>query len=123
MATDGVEQAVKEYVDHHYKLFEADIETLGDPTGYLSFIQIVQHELEKFFVSDLEPGELYVSATVWAELELEVEYEGSRRRRYDDDERRILRTKCICLCVRMEIQLEVQAEDVTRVSVGSMERA
>jgi hypothetical protein len=51
-----------------------DLSEKGEPTHYTNPVQIVRHEVTDFFVSDADPNELYVGATVWAELEIEVEY-------------------------------------------------
>ena len=119
---DNVEQAVQAFVEDHYHLFEPYVEELGDPTGYLSLIQVVQQDVEDFFVSDVAADELYVGVTIWAELEVEVEYEGSRRDYYLRDEGRGPKTKCIYPCIRMDLQLEVRGQNVTGVVIGSMER-
>jgi PIN domain len=119
--TDEVKRAVQTFVDDDHYLFEREIEERGNPTGYVSFIQVVQHKVEDFFVSDVAPDELYVSVTVWAELEVEVEYENSRHDSHFRDEPRAVTTDCIYPCVRIEIQLEVRGQDVARVVIGSME--
>ena len=41
---------------------------------YVSLIELVQYEVEDYFVSDLAQNALYVGVTLWTELEIEVEY-------------------------------------------------
>ena len=52
-------------VDHERAMF----------TGYLKFIQVVQRNVEDFFVSDMVSGAMMVGVSLWAELEIEIEYE------------------------------------------------
>jgi hypothetical protein len=104
----------------------------------------VQHKVEEFFVSDVASDELYVSATVWAELEVEVEYYGRRSTlrsshlprwfsrsdlrdededgdEYLRDERRTATCECIYPCVRMQVQLDVADKALKGALINSME--
>ncbi len=141
--SETVANAVNKFVDEHSDIFEEKVLDKGDPSGYVSFIQIVQHRVEEFFVSDIADDELYVSATVWAELEVEVEFytrpdsshfpywlARSRRRRETDDEegeeyhrderRRTAKCECIYPCVRMQVQLDVTGRDLRSAFISSM---
>jgi hypothetical protein len=108
-------------------------------------IQIVQHEVKDFFVSDVNPEELYVSAVVWAELEVEIEYYASRRierdwHRYDPEEhrrgfldsldtlreeRRAAYVECVYPCVEIHLQLEValRTREIGNATISMIESA
>ena len=107
--------ALDSFLDKRPGIFGDEFDKLGEPSGYSRVIQIVQHTVEDFFVSDLDRDVLYVSATVWAELELEVEY--YRRHRdtdyeYFGEDDRFFIIKCIYPCVTMQAQFEVSGETV-----------
>lgn len=115
--------AVGDFVDQNALFFYREIEKLGRPTGYESVIRVLKYKIEKFFVSDVAPDqdELYVSATITAELQVEVEYET-----YQDSHRRgepvEIINNCIYPEVSMELQLGVLKRDITSIVVGSMEQ-
>lgn len=121
--TERVFQAVAAFVEENHQVLERWIEEEGELTGYALLVQIVQHEVEDFFVSDVAPNELYVSVTIWAELEVEVEYEARWRDHYFREESRAAVTKYIYPCIRMELQLAVIGEALAAAAVGSMELA
>ena len=101
---------------------ELDFSDKGEPTGYTNLVQIVQHDVRDFFVSDADPDELYVSATVWAELEVEIEY--CPRRGYSHYAHDLSSAKCECVCheVEMQVQLDVVGQEVKSVRVSSVGR-
>jgi hypothetical protein len=118
--------ALDSFLDKRPDILGGEVEELGEPSGYSRVIQVVQHKIEDFFVSDLDSDVLYVSATVWAELELEVEYYRRHKNRHyeflgEDDTSSII--EYIYPCVTMQIQFEVSGETVKRVLVSSLERA
>lgn len=96
--------AVVGAIDEHQWLFDHLVEELGEPTGYVHVLKVLQQKILSFFVSDLPGNALYVSAIVWAELEIEMEF-------YDpdpDDSGLCNATaKYIYPCVQYRIQLEV----------------
>lgn len=120
MSEEHAHEAMVEAIDQRQWLLDHLIERLGEPTGYLNLVQIVQHEIRRFFVSDLPENELYVGVTVWAELEIEVEF-------YPEPEDGPLlpraRTKCIYPCVEYDVQLEVRDEKVVYAVVTRVELA
>lgn len=59
------ERLVMPSVDHDRAMF----------TGYSYFVQVVQRNVEDFFVSDMVSGAMMVGVSLWAELEIEIEYE------------------------------------------------
>lgn len=120
LGTEIVHEAVVGAIDDNQELFDHLIEELGEPSGYLTLTQIIEHKILKLVVSDLPGSELYVGATVWAELEIEVEFYADAE---DDDEPLRTATKCIYPCVEYHIQMEVAGQDVvyalvTRVKQG-----
>ncbi len=121
--TKQFDQAVEDFIDERRDIFERQIEEKGEPTGYVSLIQVVQHEAEDFFVSDLAPDELYVSLKVWAELEVEVEYYERNGDDYFRQENWSVVTKCIYPCVRMQVQFEVAGRDLVDATVTALEMA
>lgn len=124
--SDDFSTAFDSFLDKWPESFLDEIEGVGDPSGYSRVIQIVQNRIEDFFVSDLDHHVLYVSVTVWAELELEVEYYKEQKYRYygyHGEDTRSSETKCIYPCVTMQVQFEVSGETVKRVLVASVERA
>ena len=126
MDSDGLLMALDSFLDKRPDILEGEIEELGEPSGYSRVIHVVQHKIEDFFVSDLDSDLLYVSATVWAELELEVEYYKRHKDsdyEYFGDDDRLSVIKCVYPCVMMQAQLEVSGATVKRVLVSSVERA
>jgi hypothetical protein len=118
--------ALDSFLDKRPDILVGEVEEVDEPTGYSSVIQVVQHKIEDFFVSDLDRDVLYVSATVWAELELEVEYYRRHKDRYyenlgEDDSSPVF--EYIYPCVTMQTQFEVSGEAVKRVLVSSLEQA
>ena len=102
---------------------EWQIEEKGEPTGYISLIQIVQYEIEDYFVSDVAQNVLYVSVIVWAELEVEVEYDPRTRGTYFGEDKLTATCECIYPCVRMHLQLEVVGEDLGAATVSEIDFA
>jgi hypothetical protein len=116
-----VQEAVEAFIEQHDNVFDWYVQKKGEPTGYVSLIQLVQHELEDYFVSDVAPDELYVSVTVWAELEVEVEYEPRSEWGTHRAQRASATCECIYPCVTMRLQLDVVGNDVRRAVVSEME--
>ncbi len=100
-----------------------DLSEKGELTHYTNPIQIIQHKVTDFFVSDADPNELYVGATVWAELEVEVEYYPWA----DVYDRRVAYSPPKCECVypevEMDVQLDVVGEEVASIEVVKMNRS
>ena len=106
IGTKQVSQAVEDFLDERPDFFNWWIEKKGRPTGYVSLIQFVQHEIEDYFVSDAAPNELYVSIILWAELEVEVEYDPKTEDTYFRDDKLTSTCECIYPCVRMQLLAE-----------------
>ncbi|MBI3781346.1 MAG: DUF4935 domain-containing protein [candidate division NC10 bacterium] len=121
--TKQVSQGVEDFLDERSDFFERQIEENGESTGYVSLIQLVQHEVEDYFVSDVAPNELYVSVTVWAELEVEVEYYARTEGTHFREEKLTSFCECIYPCVRMQLQLQVVGEGLVAATVSAMEFA
>lgn len=124
--SDDFSNALDSFLDKNPYVLGGDIEELGEPSGYSRVIQVVQHEIEDFFVSDLNKDVLYISAAVWAELELEVEYyrrrEGPKYEHFDEDDSAYV-VECIYPCITMQVQFEVSGGTIKRILVSSLERA
>jgi len=142
---DVVLKAVDVFINDNEYVLEYEFRDKGEPSGYSSLIQIVQHEVKDFFVSDVTPEELYVSAVVWAELEVEVEYYASRRIERDRhsfdpeeyrgefldsidalrEERRAAYVECVYPCVEVHLQLEVavRTKEIRNATIGMIESA
>jgi hypothetical protein len=140
-----VREAIDIFINGNEYVLENEFRDKGEPSGYTSLIQIVQHEVKDFFVSDVNPEELYVSAVVWAELEVEVEYYASRRierdwhardpeeyrREFLDsldalrEERRAAYVECVYPCVEIHLQLEiaVRTEEIGNATISMIETA
>jgi rRNA-processing protein FCF1 len=127
IADPAVEQAVSGFVSEDARLFEWEIKDKvgekGEPTGYLSLNKIIQHGVKDFFVSDLAPDELYVSVTVWAELEVEFEYAIAPDTEARTRTLREYTTDYIYPSVEIDVELEVQNQEITDIHIGSMEPA
>lgn len=123
IGTKQVSQAVEDFLDERPDFFNWWIEKKGRPTGYVSLIQFVQHEIEDYFVSDAAPNELYVSIILWAELEVEVEYDPKTEDTYFRDDKLTSTCECIYPCVRMQLQLKVVGEGLDTATVSTMESA
>jgi hypothetical protein len=117
--TKKVSRAIEHFVDEQSDLFSRQVEDKGEPTGYASLIQLVQHEVEDYFVSDVSKNALYVSVTLWSELEVEVEYYP----REHEDYPRGPAFLYLYPSVRLQLHLEVVDEKVAKVTVGGMEDA
>jgi|GEM_PF-3532455 len=140
-----VREAIDAFINGNKYVLEYEFRDKGEPSGYISLIQIVQHEVKDFFVSDVNPEELYVSAVVWAELEVEIEYYASRRierdwHRYDPEEhrrgfldsldtlreeRRAAYVECVYPCVEIHLQLEValRTREIGNATISMIESA
>lgn len=132
-----VEEAVDRFLAGNDGLIESYIGDQGEPTGYTSLLQLVQHDVRSFVVSDIEGDEFYVGATVWAELEIETEYYPTHRfeapfRSWDLDTgpetsgwygARSALVKCIYPSVEFTVQLDIQAEEIVRATVQALESA
>jgi hypothetical protein len=118
-----IDKAIEEFIDLHPDMFMRKIEAKGEPSGYISLIQVVQYDIEDFFVSDVDVNELYVSVIIWAELEVEVEVEYyGREGRWTFRETRTGSTiECIYPEVRAQVQLRVVGNDVMALDVASLE--
>lgn len=64
METKQVTKAIEHFVDERSDLFSRQVEDKGEPTGYVSLIELVQYEVEDYFVSDLAQNALYVGVTL-----------------------------------------------------------
>lgn len=112
--------ALDEFIEASTGIFDGFLRDDAEPTGHLNLVQIVQFDVEDFFVSDIDGGKLYVSAEVCAELEIEVEYsEYSPRLEYD--ERRNHFSECIYPQVRVTLQFEVVDSTVQSAAVGAIQ--
>lgn len=123
--SDDFSKALDSFLEKRPDVLEDEIEELGEPSGYSRVIQVVQHEIKDFFVSDLDKDVLYVSATVWAEIELEIEYYRKNNDPYyeyfdEDDSSSVV--ECIYPCVAMQVQFEVSGETIDQIIVASLER-
>lgn len=123
METKQVNQAVEDFLDERPYLLEWQIEEKGEPTGYISLIQLVQYEIEDYFVSDVAQNVLYVSFIVWAELEVEVEYKPRSGGAYFGEDKLTATCDCIYPCVRMHLQLEVVGEGLGAATVSEIDSA
>ena len=123
IGTKQVSQAVEDFLDERPDFFNWWIEKKGRPTGYVSLIQFVQHEIEDYFVSDAAPNELYVSIILWAELEVEVEYDPKTEDTYFRDDKLTSTCECIYPCVLMQLQLQVVGEGLDTDTVSPLESA
>ena len=123
MEMKQVTQAVEDVLEKRPYFLEWQIEELGEPTGYISLLQLIQYEIEDFFVSDVAQNVLYVSVIVWAELEVEVEYDPRTKGTYFGDEETTATCDCIYPCVRMYLQLEVVGEGIGTATVSEIDIA
>ena len=124
--TKEVSKAIEHFVDVNGELFTRQLEDKGEPTGWLSLTQLVQYELEDYFVSDVGKNVLYVAVTLWAELEIEAEYVAPiEPREWGEEPREEPRLRFIYLqpCVRFQIQLEVIDKKLASVAISDMEFA
>ena len=116
--------ALSAFLDEAHTVFLRDIEKLGEPTGYFSLIQIVQHEIEEFFVSDVQADELYVSAIIWAELEVESEYYESAYGEYVYRRGGVPAARPVLIhpCVQIHVQIAVKSGNPTMIVINEIER-
>jgi hypothetical protein len=124
VGTKQVTRAIEHVVDEHGELFSRQVEDKGEPTGYVSLIELVQYEVEDYFVSDLAQNALYVGVTLWAELEVEVEYAATVERwNFQGGEAPTLAFLYVYPSVRLQLQLEVVREKLASAVVSGMEFA
>jgi len=91
-------------------------------TGYSNFVQVVQRNVEDFFVSDMVSGAMMVGVSLWAELEIEIEYEVSHdiwRSRSNGPTTQI---KMVYPTIYAELQFEVVGKALKTVAVSDIER-
>jgi hypothetical protein len=121
---DDFVSALDSFFDRRPDILDTSNEGIGESTGYSRVIMIVQRETRDFFVSDLDSDVVYVSATVWAELELEVEYYARNRdpyRNYLIEASHSSVIEYLYPCVEVHVQFEVRGETVERIVVSSID--
>ena len=108
------DQFVEPYLDDDLK-----------PRRFLQLVQIVQHRVDDFFVSDISKDEVLVCADVWAELEIEAEYECKRSRSYDGDWAPLVESgyKCVYPAIQFQIEWKVRGTEVVFCTIAEVERA
>lgn len=128
--TEQFIQDIRDFIGEDYSYWKRiAYREITAPIQQAWLTQIVQHEIEDFFVSDLTPDELYVSATVWAELELEVHYSTERDEDYyrQQDKWGLQPKKWktyfqyIYPCVIMKVDFIVAEEALKSIEVTEME--
>jgi hypothetical protein len=92
-------------------------------TGYSLFVQVVQKDVEDFFVSDMLSGAVMVGVSLWAELEIEIEYEvmagvWSSKRNGPTTQLQMVYPNVVA-----QLQFEVSDKKIKSVSVSDIERA
>lgn len=119
--TQQVEEAIENYIRGHEDRFLSRYGDRGENfTGYANLIQVVQSEVQDFFVSDMTAGALLVGVTLWAELEIEAEYESDLdwpREDYPTTRLRMVHREVVT-----QLELEVIGRKVKRVSVSDIEK-
>jgi len=121
--TEQVGTAIQDFVDAQVEFFRSEIEKRGEPTGYLQLTNLVQHDVEDYFVSDVAQNALYVSLTLWAELEVEVEYDVWIELHEVRGSSHETRLRFIHPCVRLQLQFEVAGENLVGAKVTTIESA
>ncbi len=91
-------------------------------TGHSMFVQVVQRDVQDFFVSDMLSGAMMVGVSLWAEVEIEIEYEvaadvWSSRRNGPTTQ-----VQMVYPVIVAELQFEVVNKTVKTVSVSDVER-
>lgn len=114
------EDALEEFITGRAERLLPRVDGHVSLTGYTKLIQIVQSEVEDFFVSDITTESLFVGVTLWAELEIEVEYEPYDWR--DIIGEQTSKIKTVYPTLRAELAFEVTGRKLKSVSVTDMER-
>ena len=91
-------------------------------TGYSMFVQVVQRDVQDFFVSDMLSGAMMVGVSLWAELEIEIEYEVAADVWHSKWNGATTQLQMVYPVIVAELQCEVANKMLKSVSVSDIER-
>jgi hypothetical protein len=92
-------------------------------TGYALFVQVVQKNVQDFFVSDMLSGAMMVGVSLWAELEIEIEYEVMADVWSSKRSGPTTQLQMVYPTVVAQLQFEVAHRKLKSISVSDVERA
>jgi hypothetical protein len=91
-------------------------------TGYSLFVQVVQRDVQDFFVSDMLSGAMMIGISLWAELEIEIEYEVAADAWPSRRNGSTTQLEMVYPVIVAELQCEVANKMLKSVSVSDIER-
>ncbi|NYF51086.1 PIN domain-containing protein [Tunturiibacter gelidoferens] len=120
-----VDSAIERYINgKENRLVMPSVDHEGAKfTGYSNFVQVVQRDVENFFVSDMVSGAMMVGVSLWAELEIEIEFEIGQDVWLSRSKGPTSQVKVVYPVISADLQLEVANKSLKSVTVSDIERA